>query len=61
MTYQSESMLSKDKLTTMVMQHTNQINNIQDKINQVISEGSKRIDQRINERKLKAYSARTKS
>jgi hypothetical protein len=61
MTYESEGQLSKDKLTTFMVQHDTQAQLIEKQINEVINDNRKKLEDRIQQRKLKAQSARSRS
>ena len=61
MTYESEGQLSKDKLTTFMVQHDTQAQLIEKQINEVINDNRKKLEDRIQQRKLNAQSSRSRS
>jgi hypothetical protein len=61
MTYQSEGLLSKDKLTSFMVQHDTQANMIDKQIAQAIDDNKNKLDERIKQRKLNTMSARSRS
>lgn len=61
MTYETEGQLGKDKLSTMLAQHATQAHNVGEKIKEIIDLNKEKVEERIRQRKLKAYSSKTKS
>lgn len=61
MTYESEGQLSKDKLTSFMVQHDTQAKLIEKEISAAIDDNRNKLDERIKQRKLRAQSARSRS
>lgn len=61
LTYQNEATLSKDKVSSMMVQHNTQADNLDRQIKNVIESNAKNLDERIKQRKLRAQTARSRS